>query len=260
MPDTDVVIKVTFRKEEQALRRAARALDHLYLLAGGGRGRYETSTNAYEDALASAYAAWIKQLAKALASTPREDQRAQIAEALAELQRTLQGLGQETLPDALYTLGHDYVPSADAFFMIADAIRQNNLTIATRLLPDLQDKLERALDEEADPAAVAESLASRVTGLAGVYWSTIQRSIGDFAAQAQTADDEIYECRWVLEPRAEHCEACTEFAGTYDSYNAMLQVTRECVPGYFFGYRGRACWSNCRCHLELKINGNWTRV
>lgn len=243
---------------ERAFRRMGRALDAMVSLAAGNRGRYETSTNAYEASLEAEFAAWVKRLSKVTGTA--DEKRASIETALAELQRTLQDLGQETLPDALYVLGHNYIPSPDAFGMIADAIRENNLSIGGGLIPELREKLLRALDEETDLGAVAQSLASRVTRLAGLYWSTIQRAIGDFAQQAATADDEVYPCRWVLDPGAEHCESCSNFAGTYDSYNAMLDVTNESVPGYFFNSPYKSCFSNCRCHLELKINGVWVRV
>ena len=255
----DIPVTLTINAEAvQAFRRMTRSMDQLLALAAGNRGRYENATNAYEAALEDAYAKWLKGLAK-IAGTDAE-KRAAIETALADLQRTLQQLGQENLPDTLYVLGHNYVPSADAFQMVADVIRENDALITARLIPDLREKLYRALDEEADLAGVGQSLAARVTGLAGIYWTTIQRAIGDFAEQAKTADDEVYACRWVLDPGAEHCEACSEFAGTYASYNAMLEATGQCVPGYFFGYRGRACWANCRCHLELKIKDVWVRV
>lgn len=264
MPESLPPMLVTVPADAEVhLRRMARSLDTMLQLAGGSARRYETATNGYETALEDAYATWVKALGRTLSTkrilTP-DEQKLEIGKALTDLQRTLQELGQENLPDALYVLGHNYVPSPDAFALMAEVLRENAKYIVETLIPDLRTKLERAVDEGADVIAVAQSLVARVRNLAGTYWTTIQHAIGDFAAQSETADDEVYECRWVCEKDKGSCESCLTFAGEYPSYNAMLEATRQCVPGYFVNSPYNSCWANCRCYLELKIKGVWVRV
>lgn len=223
-----------------------------------GSGRYERATNTYQDSLLSAYRGWVRGLVKALTGDAAKD-RALITEQLPDLTRALQSVAQEELPNAIGVLGTRYVPSPDAYRMVAEAIVQAQADL-DRLAGDVADKLGRALDEEADLASVAASLEPRLAQSAGAFWVLIMRAIGDFAAQAAGQDDEIYPCRWVLDPRAQHCEACPIYAGEYASYAAMLQVTNGSVPGYFVGSPYKSCWGNCRCHLELYIQGQWRRV
>lgn len=226
-----------------------------------GRNRYVRITNQYGDQLVSTYQGWIKGVLRGLRGDAAE-QSAQIAANAQALVADLQRVGQEHLPYAVTAIGaEDYMPSPDAWRMIADAIDAQNTDIATRLVPDVVAKLQRGITEGADLVAVADSLVPRVSFYAGNLWVCIQRLVGDFAAQAQQRDDLVYPCRWVLDPQAQHCDSCPQFAGDYPSYEAMLQATNQCVPGYFFGspYK-KSCWLNCRCHLELLINGKWVRV
>ncbi len=252
-----------------ALKRMAWLLDEasghfapMALLAGrDNRGRYERLTNAYQDALTQAYQSWAKQALKGLSGNT-DEQKAQIEAASAGLLAALQQVGQERLPYAVTAIGAEaYMPSPDAWRMIAEAMDSQARDITTRLVPDVIAKLERGVDEGSDLGAVADSLLPQVSFYAGNLWVVIQRLVGDFATQATTRDDLIYPCRCVLDPQAQHCDSCPAFAGEYPSYDAMLEATGQCVPGYFVGspYK-KSCWLNCRCHIELQINGEWTKV
>ncbi len=226
-----------------------------------GRSRYARVTNEYRDQLISAYETWTRWLLRQL-DGDAESQKAQIAANAQGLARTLQQIGTEHLPYAVTAIGtQDYVPSADAWRMIADAVDAQNSDIATKLVPYVVESLQRGVDEATDLAAVADSLLPRVSFYAGNLWVVINRLVGDFAGQAATRDDLIYPCRWVLDPQAQHCDSCPAFAGEYPSYDAMLAKTFQCVPGYFVGspYK-KSCWLNCRCKLQLQINGEWVTV
>ncbi len=252
-----------FARALAALGKMARLADQMVALQAadrGGRGRYERLTNDYQAELTTTYDAWVGRLIKGLTGDWAHDAPA-IEGAMLELERSLQDLAQAQLPWAVTAIGvEDYVPSAEAWRMIADAITQNNSDVSSRLVPEIHDKLLRGLTEELDLAGVAQSLTPRVAFYAGNFWVVIQRLVGDFAAQAETRDDLIYPCRWVWDPQAKHCDSCPQFAGEYESYAAMLAATNQCVPGYFVGSPYKSCWLNCRCHLELYINGKWVRV
>ncbi len=237
-----------FTIARSALHDAAIALDHIVELAvpdtRNARGRYERLTNTYQDDLISWYINWGARLVKSLNGDVAAKQT-QIDTAIPELQTRLQQAAQEHMPYAVQAIGvEEYAPSPEAWHMMGDAIAATQADIATRLIPEIHATLSRALVEGADVEAIVQSLIPRVAFYAGALWIAIQRLVGDFAAQATTRDDLIYRCRWVLDPHAEHCPACLEFAGEYDSYAAMLERTLQAVPGYFAGYPGRACWLN----------------
>lgn len=244
-----------------ALYRMAQLLDVAELAVPsdrGGVGRYESATNGYQAALLDAYQSWGKDLLKKLTGSAVADDET-ISAKIPDLRKSLQAVAQEQLPTALDTLRNDYVPSASAYSLVSEAITQAASDIETRLIPDIGEKLQRGLIEGADMAGVLQSLEPRVGTYAGGLWVLIMRAIGDFAMQG-SLDNVIYPCKWVLDPQAQHCEACPKYAGTYDSYQAMLDQTGQSVPGYFAGSPYKSCWGNCRCHLELQIDGEWKRV
>lgn len=245
-----------------ALYRMAQLLDVAELQSPadrGGRGRYERATSDYQDSLISAYQRWGKNLQKQLTGDLDADSQL-ISAGMPALRLDLQRLGQSEFPTAFDAMSADYIPSADAWRMVSDAIQQNSADIDRRLIPEIESKLARGLVEDADMAGVLQSLEPRVSIYAGNFWALIMHAVGDYAQQAKTFDDLIYPCKWVLDPQADHCEACPIYAGTYDSYDDMLKTTGGSVPGYFAGSPYRSCWGNCRCHLQLRINGAWQRV
>lgn len=253
------------RKAKRAMRQMARALDEMSLLstdkAALAAGRYERATDDYQAYLLDEYEAWVASLLKKIGKeTDVERARQVVLEAMPALRAALQAVSQESLPDAVNAMSDAYVPSADAYRLIADAITLNNSDIETRLVPAIEEKLLRAVVEGTPVEQAALSMVSRVSGYAGAFWVLIQRLVGDFVRQMETADDMIYPVRWVRTKDDHSCESCIEFEGEYESYNAMLAKTLQCVPGYFFNSPFTACWGYCRCHLEIKINGKWVRI
>ena len=221
------------------------------------QGRYERYTNGYQQALESAYSQWVKGLIKKLDGSGDELQI--INEALPDLIQSLEAVGGEWLVysgDAL----KDFTPSPEYLRTIADSIEQNRTDIERILVPIIAEKLKGAIVEGLDLQATADSLLPKVAYQAGAMWTLIQRGALDYAAQAASQAETLYPVRWVLDPNAKHCDACVEFAKTYDNYMEMLNQTGQAIPGFFANYSGRACWLNCRCHLEIKINGVWQRV
>lgn len=262
----DALPSPRLRRMARQLQTMARALDEMQTLELAS-GRYERSTDAYQAELLDAYDAWVKRLLQAVGEgaldTPEAAERAtqEIIARVPALRADLQAVAQEFLPDAVRAMGDAYVPSADAYRLIADAITENDADLEMRLMPDVEEKLLRAVKDSTPLADAAAAFEARVAGYAGSFWVLIQRLIGDFLEQAQTADDEIYPVRWVRTKDDASCDSCIAFAGEYESYNAMLEKTFQCVPGYFFNspYKS-ACWGYCRCHLEAKINGKWSRL
>src|SRR5581483_7822641 len=255
------------RRMARALHRMARALDEMQALSADkltllAAGRYERATDDYQAALLAEYDAWVAVLLKKIGDeTDAERVRQVIIEAMPDLRAALQAVAQESLPDAVNALSAAYVPSADAYRLIADAITENNADIETRLIPAVEEKLLRAVADGTPLEQAAQAMVSRVSGYAGAFWVLLQRLIGDFIGQKQTADDEIYPVRWVRVDDEHSCDSCIAFEGEYPSYNAMLEATNQCVPGYFFNspYQS-ACWGFCRCHLEAFIKGKWIRL
>lgn len=243
------------------LKRMAHLLDTTPLASG--TSRYERVTNAYEDELISAYQTWVRYLLRELNDAADDIERKRIIGQGAQgLLATLQRVGQANMPLAANAIGiGNYAPSPDAWRMIAEAIDLQNADFETRLIPFVLQTLERGVDEGTDLRAVADSLTSRVAYYAGGVWIVTQRLVGDFVQQAATRDDLIYRVRWVRTKDDHSCQSCIEFEGEYDSYEQMLQATNQCVPGYFVGspYKS-ACWLNCRCYIEVFIDGKWVRV
>jgi AcrR family transcriptional regulator len=244
-----------------ALKQLAHLLDSVSL-AGGAPTRYERLTNEYQAALEDAYQSWARWLIRQLNDAADDaDRKQQIATSADGLLKTLQRIGNEHLPYAVNAIGvAEYAPSPDAWRMIAQAIESQNADFEARLIPYVIDTLQRGIDEQTDLRAVAESLTPRVAFYAGNLWVVIQKLVGDFAQQAATRDDLIYRCRWVRTQDDASCQSCIEFECEYDSYEAMLQATNQCVPGYFETSPYRSCFWNCRCWIELLINGRWTRI
>ncbi len=244
-----------------ALYRMAELLDAVELQSPadrGGVGRYERATNGYQDALLAAYRTWLKGLQKQLTCDAAKDAELISAE-IPALRRELQAVAQAQLPEALSQLHSDYTPSAEAWIRVADAITQADSDIDTRLVPDIAEKLQRALNEGADLGSVAQSLEPRVAQYAGAYWVLIMRAVGDYAMQA-SQDNVIYPVQWIRNHDTASCESCIQFEAEYPSYDAMLASTGQSVPGYFAGSPYQSCWGNCRCHLKIKIDGEWRRV
>lgn len=245
-----------------ALKQMARLLDQQMIQLAAPK-RYERLTDEYEAALVDAYDAWVRSLMRQLNdATDDLDRKAQIADGANGLLLTLNRVGQAHLPYAVTAIGvAEYAPSPDAWRMIAGAIEAQDAEFETKLVPYVIEALQRGVDEQTDLRAVAESLLPKVAYYAGGLWIVIQRLVGDFTQQAATRDDLIYRCRWVRVKDDNSCKSCIEFAGEYESYEAMLQATNQCVPGYFVGSPFKsACWLNCRCWLELFINGKWVRI
>ncbi len=243
-----------------ALQRMARSLDEMYDVQLAS-GRYERATDEYEEELLNAYQTWVRKLIKTIGKEKDLVRASQVVtELMPDLLLSLQALATEFLPDAVNAMSDAYVPSPDAFFLIGNAILQNNADLETRLIPAIEEKLQRAVLDGTPVQSAADSMNYRVSAYAGAYWVLIQRFIGDFAAQAESADDQVYECEWVCVGDDNSCESCLKFRGKYASYNAMLEKTFECVPGYFQHSPYRSCWSFCRCYLRLLINGTWKRV
>lgn len=251
-------------RANSALHRMARALDGMSRelnVRNLASGRYERATNEYQDRLLDAYDKWMRRLKRELGDTADvENVSNTIQQLMPALTAELQIVAQAGMPGAVQAMSGAYVPSPDAYRMIADAVTRNNQDIETSLIPAIQDKLLNAVVEGKPIGDAAETMTARVVSYAGNFWALIQRFVGDFALQAQAADDVIYRCRWVSELDEATCDACKAYAGEYDSYNAMLEQTSQSVPGYFFNAPYRSCWTNCRCHLELFVEGRWQRV
>jgi hypothetical protein len=156
--------------------------------------------------------------------------------------------------------------------------REGEALIRENLIPRVHEKMTLALAtavpglvigglavEQQRAVALAIKNASAATRAApaqyaGGYWVAIfevQRTLGEEReSERQSQGLDIEPVRWVLDPRAEHCNpsagfyGCPELAGEYPNGWKTLPT----VPAGQVTCRG-----NCRCHLEVQRDGQWKR-
>lgn len=92
-------------------------------------------------------------------------------------------------------------------------------------------------DEARDTLA---GFVSRLATYSGAYWAAAWAGVG---AATRNAGRTVTR---VLSATAKHCEDCPGFAGTYESWDAMLRYV-----GGLPGDSSSACGGNCRCWIEI---------
>ena len=104
-------------------------------------------------------------------------------------------------------------------------------------------------------AAVIDSYDARVGSYAGTAWATIFDAQAALGEEQEAATGTSQSIRWVLDPAAVHCKpsngrnGCPELEGEYASWNDLITVPAGEVT----------CAGNCRCHLEIYVDGDWQR-
>ena len=107
-----------------------------------------------------------------------------------------------------------------------------------------------------DAFASTRSMAPAYAGGAWVMIFDTQKELGlERETERRLEGLKPERIRWVLDPRAEHCQdspgyhGCPNMAGEYPNWNALPTVPAGQVT----------CRGNCRCHLEVFRDGEWRR-
>ena len=250
-----------------------------------GSGDYETKTNRQQRKLVAVYDKWSAAVKRELTRLVKEGktlpeleayldgQVVKLEERLVEIQAAGIRSAAKTAAGSRYEL--------PAVLARTDAqIRENVQLIKENLVPRIHEKLTLALalavplatagiaglaidQQKAVALAVKNATAagrSMPAQYAGGYWVAIfetEKTLGN-VREAERADQglEPESVRWVLDPRAVHCHAspgfygCVELAGEYKGGWSTLPT----VPAGQVTCRG-----NCRCHIEVKRDGQWRR-
>jgi hypothetical protein len=223
-----------------------------------GGPKWERATNAYELELRRTYQAWADETARALEGVDDEREfNEKLERAVEALVAALILLGRRNLPGATALGLGDVLMSPDGIGQVSEVLAQNEALIETSLAPAIRDKVERQVGEDpmiradrASLAAILMTFLARVGSYAGAFWGLIHWGVADRIRQRSN------RARAVLDPRAKHCPQCPEYAGVYDSIEALVNTTGG-MPGLW----DSDCVGNCRCHVEEEVKpGVWVRV
>ena len=228
-----------------------------------GNPTFERETDAYQRAISETYAAWYDRTSRDLDAADDDERHEVLDAALLLLASQLIRLGRERLPQAVMTGAGNVPPSPETWAALQRALAENEQYINESLIPAIGERMRGAftdLDIVAGGAValsgVLQTLAGRVAGYANPLYMLLWVAYRDRVNAASEKAGRPARVRWVLDDRARHCEDCLAFAGEYDSYDTMLSMTGNRVPGSAeLADRG-----NCRCVLQVETEGGaWTR-
>ena len=225
----------------------------------GGRGRPTKqiqAVNEYQEALEDSYSDWADDFAGDVASAEDDTARkAVIVAGLLALLGTLQVLGRKSLPNAIDIALGDEAPTPELLRIIADIVAANENYLKDSLMPDLQAKIEKALQDKDIQIALATgvgaeairgilgTVTARVGSYSGAWWSIHNNAVG---ALAEMKGKQIL---WRLDPAViNHCATCLTYGDkTYASMKSMLSETGGISPSH-----GTICNGNDRCELIMQ--------
>lgn len=98
------------------------------------------------------------------------------------------------------------------------------------------------------------SFRGRVGLYAGQYWHAVELGIGERVKEMQRQKGEDIPVRRVLDDMAEHCETCPPKAREYPNWETLEATAGLPADG------SDACGPNCRCYIEISIEGQWIAV
>lgn len=225
-----------------------------------GSAPYERVTNAHQRRLIRVYDSWATQTRRELRVLADRGigppgQRQLLRARLPALEVELADAGRRAIMSAT-RLG---VPEA-VQPTVRSLIARNTNLIQTALMPTIREQLFVAVAEGQTAdfrllKAAFDSLRSRVSAYSGAAWVAIFESQRQAGLQQEQETGVQQRVRWSLHELADHCVAspgffgCPDLARVYDSWNEL-----ETVPAGQVSCRG-----NCRCFLEVEVDGNWQR-
>ena len=226
---------------------------------GGGRGRPSKqiqAVNEYQEALEDEFSEWADDFADDLASAKDDDARkAVIVAGLLALLGILQVLGRKSLPEAIDIALGDEAPTPELLRIIADIVAENEAYLKDSFIPDLQAKIEKALQDKDILIALGAGVgAEAIRGILG----TMTARIGSYAtshwalhnqAVGTVANLKGKPILWGLDKSVFlHCETCLQYGDKqYTSMEAMLLETGGIYPGSGL----TKCRGNCRCEISV---------
>lgn len=218
----------------------------------GDAGTAEDTTNSYRAALVAALTAWLTENADLDLSN-----RFEVIRRLELLADELQEVAAEYLPQAFRMgFGPEAMDELDEV-MLGEALVRNRDFLIMSLIPYLESELE----EPPEPGVLLSDVAlerefawiTRVGLYTGAFWTTIW--LGRESNLRKRGEVDTLPTRRLLDPRADHCGTCPPKAGEYGSWNEMLAFT-----GGLPADGSDDCHSNCRCQIEVLIDGEWVGV
>jgi len=223
----------------------------------GGRGRPTKqiqAVNEYQESLEDSYSDWADDFAEDIAKAEDDTARtAVIVAGLLALLGILQVLGRKSLPQAIDIALGDEAPTPELLRIIADIVAANEGYLKDSLIPDLQAKIEKALQDKDIQIALATgvgaeairgilgTMTARVGSYAGSAWMLHNMAVGAVATMKGKA---IY---WQRDHAAKSCDDCILYGDKeYKSMDALLLASGGRSPA-----NGVICRSNCRCELTI---------
>lgn len=223
------------------------------------QGRWEKQNAILQRRLVREYDAWSTQVRRVLKN------RLEAGAAQAELERHVLSSMPALEARMVATLAGSLNGLVKSPIGVLENIIRNKTVEAAKavredLVPGIRDKILsslRAGGVEFKP--IFDAVRYRPASYAGIHWVAlfeVQKGMGlQREIERQRACLPIEPVRWVLDPNAAHCAdspgyfGCPGIAKVYASWGDLPAVPAGQVT----------CRGNCRCIIEVKIGGRWTR-
>lgn len=249
-----------------------------------GSGHWEEQVNRQQRKLVRIFDQWSAALKREITSRSRRgatvpELQAYIDDQVPRLETRLVEIMNAGVTTAARTGAGNYIDNPAVQALIEQKKRENLALIHDNLVPKVHEKLTIGL-ASAVPAliiggglaveqqkAVALAIKNATTAsrsapaqYAGGYWTMLfetQQTVGGAMEDERRAQGLAPEpVRWVLDPLAVHCKpspgfyGCPELAKVYkEGWRSLPTVPAGQVT----------CRGNCRCHIEVKRDGQWRR-
>jgi hypothetical protein len=232
-------------------------------------GAWEQITNRQTRRIARAYDEWSAHTRRILHDSAKTG--GTVIEQQHLLEKAFRAFERQMIQ--IYNRGIDIAKNASAgnkkdspeVTRLADTKKdEGDRMITQNLIPLMAEKLMPAIiagiafesSQLHDAFLSTRSMAPTYSGGAWVMIFETQRELG-YARETERIKQglPIEKVRWVLDPRAEHCNdspgyhGCINLAGEYASWHDLPTVPAGQVT----------CRGNCRCHLEVFRDGKWQR-
>ena len=249
-----------------------------------GGGTWEEKTNRQQRKIVSVFDTWVAALKRDLATRAKNgatlpELSTYLDAQVPKLEDRLVEVMTKGVEGAVKTVAGDRFELPQVRAKAEQLVRENVALVRENLVPNIHEKLSLALAaaipglvigglavEQQKAVALAIRNASAATRsapaqYAGGYWVAIfetQKTVGEVREDERASQGLDPEpVKWNLDPRAVHCQAspgffgCPDLAGEYPGGWRTLKT----VPAGQVTCRG-----NCRCHLSVKRDGQWTRT
>lgn len=233
-------------------------------------GAWEKAANTQQRQLVQAYDSWsaaIRRRLRTMAKTGGTTQAllAAFNASIGELEGVLLAVVSKGQERALRAAGGPDIVTPAVQSTLDQNVREGAQAVSGSLVPKIATGVRSAIGSgaAAEPRFLRDTFQahrSSVAQFAGGFWQTLfglQRQLGRDRQSARVQQGlEIEPVRWVLNAFADHCAdspgffGCPGLAGEYPGgWDTLPTVPAGQVT----------CRGNCRCYLEIKIDGKWQR-